>query len=86
MKPKSLNLAVLPSARRQGIASRLLDEALREAAQQGALRVFLEVRDTHHPAILFYERHGFRLSARRRGYYSAPAADALVLVRDLSEL
>ena len=79
-----LNLAVLPSARRQGVGSRLLDDALREALQQGARRVFLEVRETNQPAILFYERHGFRVSARRRGYYADPPADALVFARDLS--
>ncbi len=79
-----LNLAVLPPARRQGVASRLLGEALRETAQQGARRVFLEVRDTNQPAMLFYARHGFRVASRRRGYYSDPVADALVLVRDLA--
>jgi len=78
-----LNLAVLPSARRRGIASLLLAEAIQQSLQRGVRRMFLEVRDTNHPAILFYERHGFRISGRRRGYYAAPPADALVLALDL---
>jgi ribosomal-protein-alanine N-acetyltransferase len=45
--------------------------------------MFLEVRDDNQPAIRLYERHGFQLSSRRRGYYADPPADALVLARDL---
>lgn len=78
-----LNLVVSPSARRRGVASRLLADATRISEQRGARRMFLEVRDTNQPAILFYERHGFRLTARRRRYYSNPLADALILARDL---
>ena len=78
-----LNLAVIPSARRRGIASCLLTEATERSRQRGARRMFLEVRDTNQPAILFYERHAFRISGRRRGYYANPPADALVFARDL---
>jgi [ribosomal protein S18]-alanine N-acetyltransferase len=79
-----LNLAVIPEARRQGLASRLLEEALREVAQQGAHRVFLEVRESNVPAIAFYARFGFSSSARRRGYYADPPDDALILSRELA--
>ncbi|MBF8305260.1 MAG: ribosomal-protein-alanine acetyltransferase [Acidobacteria bacterium] len=79
-----LNLAVLPSTRRLGVGSRLLDHALREAVQQGAHRVFLEVRETNQAALALYYQFGFAVSMRRVGYYSGPPADALVLVKDLS--
>ena len=79
-----LNLAVIPSARRRGVASLLLAEAIRQSLERGARRLFLEVRDTNQPAIRFYERHGFRISARRPGYYAAPPADALILARDMA--
>lgn len=79
-----LNLAVQPSARRQGIGSRLLDQTLREAVRKGAHRVFLEVRETNQPALEFYERHGFEVTMRRAGYYAEPPDDALVLARDLA--
>ena len=78
-----LNLAVSPSARRGGVASSLLADAIRTSRQRGGHRMFLEVRDTNQAAIRFYERHGFRLTARRHGYYSSPLADALVLARGL---
>ena len=79
-----LNLAVLPSSRRQGVGSRLLDQTLREAASRGATRIFLEVRETNQPALKFYQRYSFTVSTRRRGYYSNPPADALVLARNLA--
>lgn len=79
-----LNLAVSPSARRRGVASGLLADAIRISQDGGARRMFLEVRDTNRPAILFYERQGFSLTARRCGYYFSPPADALVLSRDLT--
>jgi len=80
-----LNLAVQPSARQQGIGSRLLDQTLREAVRKGAHRVFLEVRETNRLAIQFYQRYGFEVTMQRRGYYAEPPEDALVLARDLAQ-
>ena len=78
-----LNLAVTPNARRVGIGSRLLAEALQIVRSQGARRVFLEVRAGNRAAIAFYEHHGFRACGRRPGYYCDPAEDALILALDL---
>ncbi|MBI4464368.1 MAG: ribosomal protein S18-alanine N-acetyltransferase [Acidobacteria bacterium] len=78
-----LNLAVLPGARRQGVGSRLLEAALDKAAEAGATKMFLEVRDTNGEALRLYERWGFRRCGRRVGYYTNPPADALLLVRYL---
>jgi ribosomal-protein-alanine acetyltransferase len=73
-----LNLAVLAEHRRSGIASRLLHEALRQSSAS-AQRVYLEVRESNAPAIAFYARFEFREVGRRKGYYSNPVEDALVL-------
>ena len=78
-----LNIAVHPSARGQGVGSQLMEQALREAAQTGANRMFLEVRETNAPALRLYERLSFAVSGRRPGYYADPPADALVLQRGL---
>jgi ribosomal-protein-alanine N-acetyltransferase len=74
-----LNLAVLPAARRAGVASSLLDAALAAARSSHGKRAFLEVRASNAGAIAFYERHGFRVAGRRTAYYAAPVEDALVL-------
>lgn len=81
-----LTLAVAPERRREGLASALLDAALRLAAQMGAARAFLEVAHDNHAAMGLYERAQFVPTGRRRAYYariSGPAADALILSRTL---
>ena len=78
-----LNIAVHPTARGQGVGSRLTEQALREAAQTGANRMFLEVRESNASALRLYERLGFAVCGRRAGYYATPPADALVLQRGL---
>jgi [ribosomal protein S18]-alanine N-acetyltransferase len=80
------NLAVRHQWRRRGVATALLDFVLREGARLGARRATLEVRRSNEPARVLYERFGFRVAGVRRGYYTKPAEDALVLWREeLSE-
>ncbi len=76
-----LNLAVDVGFRRRGVASRLLEAALKLGSASGMQRVFLEVRASNAGAIAFYERQGFRQVGRRPRYYSDPPEDALVLFR-----
>lgn len=77
-----LTLCVTPAARRRGIASALVLEAAKHAADLGAERVFLEVNATNLPAIALYKRLGFAEVGRRKAYYTSAAGgrdDALVL-------
>jgi ribosomal-protein-alanine N-acetyltransferase len=76
------NLAVQPERRRQGIASALLTRVLQEGTKLGARRATLEVRQSNERARRLYERFGFAVSGVRRGYYTNPVEDALVLWRD----
>jgi ribosomal-protein-alanine N-acetyltransferase len=76
------NLAVIPERRRGGVASALLDRALMDGAARGASRATLEVRRSNKAALKLYERFGFTVAAVRRGYYTHPDEDALVLWRD----
>ena len=78
-----LNLAIHPDHRRRGLATALVTGALQDLAQAGARRVFLEVRAANYEAQAFYQTLGFALRGRRKGYYSLPREDALVLSRDL---
>ena len=73
------NVVIDAAARRCGMADRLLGEALRLARQEGAERVFLEVRESNEPARRLYEKWGFVEAGRRRNYYRNPDEDALVL-------
>lgn len=79
-----LTLAVAPEARRQGVARRLLRAASRQAAENGAGRLFLEVAVGNAAARGLYEGAGFTVAGLRRRYY-ADGGDALVLSRRLCE-
>lgn len=75
------NLAVAPSARRGGVATRLVEDVLARAEAAGAQEVFLEVRESNAAARALYAAQGFTEVGRRRGYYRAPDEDGLVLRR-----
>jgi ribosomal-protein-alanine N-acetyltransferase len=81
-----LNLAIHPSHLRRGLGTALVRGALQNLARAGARRVYLEVRASNRGAQAFYRRLGFVVGGRRRGYYSKPTEDALVLCRVLGEV
>ncbi len=73
------NLAVALDVRKQGLGALLLDHALQQAASDGAVSVYLEVRASNDAAQRLYSSRGFSVVGRRRGYYQHPIEDALVL-------
>jgi ribosomal-protein-alanine N-acetyltransferase len=81
-----LTLAVRPSARRQGLATRLVEAAAAQAAAGGTERLFLEVAEDNEPARALYSRLGFAQVGRRPRYYARAGGltvDALLLARNL---
>ena len=75
-------LAVAPESRRQGLATALLNGTFRDAVEAGAGKATLEVRESNSAALELYRRLGFRVAARRPGYYSKPDEDGLILWRE----
>lgn len=71
------NIVVAERMQRRGIADALLGELLRQAGEMGGTAVWLEVRESNIPARRLYEKHKFRESGRRRGYYKNPVEDAV---------
>lgn len=69
-------LAVDSRYRRQGIARRMLTQAI--SAEDELRRVMLEVRRSNAPAVALYERMGFECVGVRAGYYDDPREDALL--------
>lgn len=59
--PYIANLAVIASARRLGIASRLLDRCERTALAWGYDRLYLHVLENNAPARSLYHRQGYQL-------------------------
>ena len=72
------NVATAPACRRQGVAARLLVQALDRCRTAGFEAAWLEVRAGNAAAIALYERFGFREAARRPGYYP-DGEDAVVM-------
>ena len=77
-----MNLAVGKDRRRQGIASRLLDELFRLTADDLQRGYTLEVRVSNVEAIRLYESVGFKARGIRRGYYTDNREDALIMWKD----
>jgi len=73
-----LTLAVMPSARRQGLATALLDTAIAQVRARGATSLFLEVATGNAAARALYGRAGFVEVGQRRRYYS-DGSDAILL-------
>jgi GNAT superfamily N-acetyltransferase len=66
---------VRPTARRQGLAHRIIDAILEWAGGLGALRVFLEVAEANGPARSLYAQLGFTEHHRYRWWKPAEGAD-----------
>lgn len=79
------NVAVLPAARRQGVARALLGALTEQAARQGLAFVTLEVRASNAPAIALYEGAGFRPAGVRRRFYTQPTEDAVLMTLRLGQ-
>ena len=74
-----LQIAVLPSYQGQKIATSLFDFLPADK------EIFLEVRESNKPALLFYKKEKFEEIARRKAYYHAPVEDAIVMKREIHE-
>ena len=78
-----ISLAVMPEYRRRGIATKLMEAALRSLRERyGAREVYLEVRVSNTPAIRLYEKLGFRKIHVIKAYY-ADGEDAYLMAREL---
>ena len=75
-----LTIAVLPEARRRGMAKGLMRQALGEISGH----CFLEVDVRNKPAIRMYKQMGFVTVATRKAYYATSDSRSDALVMSLS--
>ncbi len=73
-----LTIGVEPSAQRKGVAGALLDAVRKQAAQAGAIRLFLEVDGGNAAGLALYKAAGFEKISLRRAYYR-DGADAVIM-------
>lgn len=77
-----LKVATNPLFEGRGLATSLLDDALREAQRCRARGIILEVRPSNRRAYALYRRLGYVVIARRPRYYS-DGEDAIVMFLSL---
>ncbi|MEW5982476.1 MAG: ribosomal protein S18-alanine N-acetyltransferase [Acidobacteriota bacterium] len=80
------NVAVRSDRRRGGIGRALVIAALDEGRRRGARRAWLEVRAANRPARRLYGSLGFTEVMVRRGYYSAPSDDGVVMTAEIQQI
>ena len=67
-----LAIATVEEYRNKGIAQELLDKIKNKD-------IFLEVRESNKKAINFYKKNNFKQISIRKGYYSDPTEDAIIM-------
>lgn len=75
------NVAVFPACRRQGAGQALVAALVGFAQGQGGGTMTLEVRPSNEGAMALYQGMGFQEAGRRKGFYTRPTEDALILRR-----
>ncbi len=75
-------IATHPEFRGQGIGREILFHALRSAKDEGAVKSFLEVRESNEIARKMYYTFGFVEDGRRAGYYKDNGEDAILMSLD----
>ena len=74
-----MNIALAPEMRGRGLSKLLMDALIGEAQARQVEILRLEVRLSNAPARALYEQYGFTNTGVRKGYYSMPKEDALLM-------
>lgn len=72
-------LGVHPDYQKQGLGQLLLCTLLQEALHRGLKWATLEVKADNDRAITLYQKFGFQIIGKRKGYYQPEGKDALIL-------
>lgn len=79
------NVAVSTAERRQGIGRRLLRYAEHRARERDCSFITLEVRISNKGAIALYSGEGYEKTGERKGFYSSPTENALIMTKTLKD-
>lgn len=76
-----LNVAVRKDRQREGIGNFLMECMIRMAGERGVNILHLEVRESNGAARRLYRRLGFKEDGLRKGYYTDPVENAVLMTR-----
>jgi len=77
-------LGVLPTCRRQGVGTALVQALAEAAVRRNVATLFLEVRAQNTGARVFYATCGFARCGTRKAYYADDNDDAIIMTRVLA--
>ena len=77
------NVAVRRDRQKEGIGGFLMEGMSRLLSERGIRKIHLEVRSSNASAIRLYERKGFVRDGLRKGYYTGPVEDAILMTKEL---
>jgi len=77
------NIGVHNLYKRGGIGTLLIKKLIQNRKIQTLKTIWLEVRESNHPAINFYKKNNFKKIHIRKNYYNNPQEDAIVMKIDL---
>ena len=75
-------IAVDPAYQRQGLASRMMEEIIKECEIKKARNITLEVRENNEKASKLYQKFGFKTLLKKEKYYSN-GDNALYMVKEI---
>ena len=73
------NIATHPDYRRRGYGRAIVESLQKYAKNNGLDSISLEVRESNEPAKALYAKHGFRQVGLRKGYYTKPKENAVLM-------
>lgn len=79
------NIAVRPNYQGKGIGSFIMQNIIEICRKNEVDSITLEVREFNYRAIGLYEKYGFKLVSRIKGYYSKPLEDGLLMRLSIDE-
>jgi len=82
MEAEIYNIGLYRDFQGAGLGQRLFDGFLEKCHIASVEKIWLEVRASNESAIAFYDRNGFVKHSIRKGFYSHPAEDAIVMSRN----
>ncbi|WP_300408143.1 ribosomal protein S18-alanine N-acetyltransferase [Lagierella sp.] len=79
------SVGVRPKYQGEGIGNFIIKKIIQICNENNVNTITLEVREFNYKAIGLYEKFGFKLLTRIKGYYSNPSEDGLLMRLDLDE-
>ena len=75
-------ICINPVYQRKGLGSILIEEMIKDCRTENVRNITLEVRDHNVAAIKLYEKHGFKKTIVKEGYYTN-GDNALFMIKEL---